>query len=130
MNTQAVVVVHGGVIVAEWYADGASEDSWAASWSMAKSFTSALIGIAIEDGLIPGVDEPMTTWFPEWEGAEREAITLRDVLQMSTGLDWVENYSPEAVNDSDIIQMVLGEEDQLAYAASQPAANEPGSVWS
>jgi len=130
MNTQAVVVVHGGVIVAEWYADGASEDSWAASWSMAKSFTSALIGIAIEDGLIPGVDEPMTTWFPEWEGTEREAITLRDVLQMSTGLDWVENYSPEAVNDSDIIQMVLGEEDQLAYAASQPAANEAGSVWS
>ncbi|HET9608145.1 MAG TPA: serine hydrolase [Acidimicrobiales bacterium] len=130
MNTQAVVVVHDGAIVAEWYADGASADSWAASWSVAKSFTSALIGIAIEDELIPGVDEPMTTWFPEWEGTQREAITLRDVLQMSSGLDWVESYSPDAVGESDIIQMVLSEEDQLAYAASQPSANEPGAVWS
>ncbi len=129
-NTQAVVVVHDGAIVAEWYADGASADSWAASWSVAKSFTSALIGIAIEDELIPGVDEPMTTWFPEWEGTQREAITLRDVLQMSSGLDWVESYSPDAVGESDIIQMVLAEEDQLAYAASQPSANEPGAVWS
>jgi CubicO group peptidase (beta-lactamase class C family) len=61
MNTQGVVVVHDGVIVAEWYADGADEESWAASWSVAKSFTSALVGIAIEDELIPGVDEPLTT---------------------------------------------------------------------
>ncbi|HEX6239031.1 MAG TPA: serine hydrolase [Acidimicrobiales bacterium] len=130
MNTQGVVVVHDGEIVAEWYAEGAGEDSWSASWSMAKSFTSALVGIAIEDGLIPGVDEPMTTWFPEWEGTDRETITLRDVLQMSSGLDWVENYSPESVAESDIIQMVLFQPDQLAYASSRPAAKEPGSEWS
>jgi CubicO group peptidase (beta-lactamase class C family) len=130
MNTQGVVVVHDGEIVAEWYADGADDESWAASWSVAKSFTSALIGIAIEDGLIPGVDEPMTTWFPEWEGSEREAMTLGDVLHMSSGLDWIEDYDPAAVNESDIIRLVLGERDQLAYAASRPAANEPGSVWS
>lgn len=130
MNTQGVVVVHDGEIVAEWYDEGADEGSWAASWSMAKSFTSALVGIAIEDGLIPGVDEPMTTWFPEWEGTDRQAITLRDVLQMSSGLDWVENYSPEAVAESDIIEMVLFQPDQLAYASGRPAANEPGSEWS
>lgn len=130
MNTQGVVVVHDGVIVAEWYADGADEESWAASWSVAKSFTSALVGIAIEDGLIPGVDEPLTTYFPEWAGTERETITLRDVLQMSSGLDWVEDYDPAAVAESDIIQLVLGERDQLAYASSRPAASEPGSVWS
>jgi CubicO group peptidase (beta-lactamase class C family) len=130
MNTQGVVVVHDGEIVAEWYADGADDESWAASWSVAKSFTSALIGIAIEHGLIPGVDEPMTTWFPEWEGSEREAMTLGDVLHMSSGLDWIEDYDPAAVNESDIIRLVLGEQDQLAYAASRPAANEPGSVWS
>jgi CubicO group peptidase (beta-lactamase class C family) len=129
MNTQGVVVVHDGVIVAEWYADGAAEDSWAASWSMAKSFTSALVGIAIEDGLIPGVDEPMTTWFPEWVGSPRETVTLRDVLQMSSGLDWVEDYDPAALAESDIIHQVVGEADQLGYAASQPSAHEPGSVW-
>ena len=129
MNTQAVVVVHGGVIVAEWYAEVADKDSWAASWSVAKSFTSALIGIAIADGLIPSVDEPMITYYPHWKGTEREAMTLRDVLQMSSGLDWVEDYDPAAIFESDIIQLVLGEEDQLRYPSARPAKVEPGSAW-
>ena len=130
MNTQGVVVVRGGVIVAEWYDEGSDQDSWTASWSMAKSFTSALVGIAIEEGKIPGVDEPMTTYYPEWDGTPRETITLRDVLQMSSGLDWVEDYDPSALESSDIIQTVLYHEDQLAYAASRPALVEPGTRWS
>jgi CubicO group peptidase (beta-lactamase class C family) len=129
-NTQGVVVVHEGEIVAEWYAEGADADSWAASWSMAKSFTSALVGIAIDDGLIDGVDEPMTTWYPDWAGTDRAGITLRDILQMSSGLDWDEDYDPAAIGESEIIQMVLGEQDQLAYAAGRPAAHEPGTTWS
>ena len=128
-NTQGVVVARDGVIVAEWYADGAGPDSWAASWSMAKSFTSATIGIAIEQGLIPGVDEPMTTWYPEFAGTERADMTLRDVLQMGSGLDWDENYDPSAATQSDIIRMVTGESDQLAYAAGQPPAVAPGTRW-
>jgi CubicO group peptidase (beta-lactamase class C family) len=129
-NTQGVVVVHQGEIVAEWYADDADQDSWAASWSMAKSFTSALIGIAIDDGLIDGVDEPMTTWYPDWAGTDKADITLKDVLQMSSGLDWDEDYDPGAVADSEVIAMVVGEQDQLAYAAARPAAHEAGSTWS
>lgn len=132
-NTQSVVVVRDGVIVAEWYADGIDQDSWAASWSMAKSVTSALIGIAIEDGLIPGVDEPMTTWFPEWAedpDDPRADITLRHVLHMSSGLDWDEIYEDGDIAASEVATMVLSEPDQLAYAASRPAENEPGTVWS
>jgi len=129
-NTQGVVVVRDGLIVAEWYADGAGPDSWVASWSVAKSFASATVGIAIDEGMIPGVDEPMTTWYPEFSGTEREAMTLRDVLQMGSGLDWVEDYDPSSAGQSDIIQMVLGERDQLAYAVSQPAEVAPGSRWS
>jgi CubicO group peptidase (beta-lactamase class C family) len=126
-----VVVVHEGRIVGEWYDEehGAGPDSWGASWSMAKSFASALVGIAVEDGLIPGVDEPMTTWFPDWAGTDREDITLRDVLQMSSGLDWDEDYDPSAVSESEVIQMVLGEEDQLTFAASREAEHPPGSTW-
>jgi CubicO group peptidase (beta-lactamase class C family) len=129
-NTQGVVVVRDGVIVAEWYPDGAGPDSWVASWSVAKSFTSATVGIAIEEGAIPGVDEPMTTWYPEFAGTERADMTLQDVLQMGSGLDWVENYDPESIGDSDIIRMVTGERDQLAYAVSQPAEEPPGSRFS
>src|SRR5690606_5457138 len=57
-NTQGVVVVHEGKIVSERYAPGRDANSWAASWSVAKSVTSATIGIAIEEGLIPSVDVP------------------------------------------------------------------------
>ncbi|HEV7761839.1 MAG TPA: serine hydrolase [Acidimicrobiales bacterium] len=129
-NTQGVVVVHRGEIVAEWYADGADQDSWAASWSMAKSFTSALVGIAIDDGLIEGVDEPMTTWYPDWADTDKADITLKDVLQMSSGLDWDEDYDASAVAESEVIAMVVGEQDQLAFAAARPAAHEAGSTWS
>ncbi|MEZ5177116.1 MAG: serine hydrolase [Acidimicrobiales bacterium] len=128
-NTQGVVVVRGGEIVAEWYAPGEDRDSWAASWSMAKSTYSALIGIAIDEGKIPSIDEPMTTWFPEWKADERSKITLRDVLEMSTGQTWNEDYSPDDLDASNVVQMVLKERDQLAYAAAQPAEKEPGTVF-
>lgn len=127
-NTQGLVVVHNGEIVGEWYADGAGPDSWAASWSMAKSFTSAVVGIAIEEGEIPGVDEPMSTYIPGWSGSDREPITIRDVLHMASGLEWNESYAGTA-GESNIVQMVTGEGDQLAYAAARPAAQPPGTVW-
>jgi CubicO group peptidase (beta-lactamase class C family) len=126
-NTQSVVVVHDGVIVAEWYAPDADEASWAASWSVAKSVTSALIGIAIDDGLIPGVDEPMTTYFPEWEGTTLAQITLRDVLQMESGRAWDEDYDPTSFESSEVIAMGLTELDQLVFAAAQPMADGPAA---
>jgi len=124
-NTQGVVVVHGGAIVAEWYAAGAGPASWAASWSVGKSVTSALVGIALDDGLIPSVDEPMTTWYPDWRGTPRESITLLDVLHMESGLAWNEDYDPANLAASDIIAMVATQPDQLAFAASRPAAVPP-----
>ncbi len=128
-NTQGVVVVHEGEIVAEWYADGAGPDSWAASWSVAKSFTSAAVGIAIDEGHIGGVDEPMATYLPEWAGTDREPITIGDVLHMTSGLEWNEGYDGTA-EESNIVQMVTGEADQLAYARARPVGVEPGTVWS
>ena len=128
-NTQGVVVVRGGEIVAEWYAPGEDEESWAASWSIAKSVVSALVGIAIEEGDIPSIDEPMTTYYPEWKADDRSKITLRDVLEMSTGQKWNEDYAPDDLDASDVVRMVLKERDQLAYAASRPVESAPGTVF-
>jgi hypothetical protein len=127
MNTQGVVVVRSGAIVGEWYANGADQDSWAASWSMAKSFTSALVGIAISEGQIPSVDVPMTTYYPQWEGTRREEITLRHVLQMASGLEFDETYNRSG---SDIARMVLSQKDQLAFAADRPYLHPPGTAFS
>lgn len=129
-NTQSVVIVRHGVIVAEWYEEGRDENSFATSWSVAKSFTSALIGIAIEEGLIESVDVSMAEFLPQWVGTEKEAITLRDVLSMASGLDWDESYDPGDLSSSEIIQMILLEEDHLAYVASLPLEVPPGSRWS
>ena len=130
-NTQGVVVVRRGAIAAEWYAPDRGPDSWGASWSMAKSFTSALIGIAIDDGLIPSVDEPMTTYYPAWAGTPRDAITVRDVLQMASGLHWNEEYDPEAAEGatSHIIELVLFQPDELAYVSELEFETEPGTVF-
>lgn len=128
-NTQGVVVVRGGAIIGEWYEDGRDETWFGTSWSVGKSFTSALIGIAIDEGLIEGVDVSMADFLPEWRGTEKEEITLYDVLSMASGLQWNESYDPDNLTSSDIIQMILLSDDQLAYAASRPLEVPPGSRW-
>ena len=128
-NTQAVVVVRHGVIVAEWYAPMRDAASYAASWSVGKSVASALIGIAIDEGLIDGVDVPLTDYYPSWVGTEREGITLRHVLHQSTGLQWDETYDVDARDRSDIIQLVLLETSQLDYVLDRPRAVEPDAVF-
>mgnify|MGYP000212165806 CR=1 FL=1 len=97
-NTQAVVVIRHGVIVAEQYSDGNNRFSLATSWSTAKSFTSALIGIAIEQGLIGSVDDKACLYLSEWDCDEvvclsldcpksRAEISIRDLLEMRSGLE-------------------------------------------
>jgi len=129
-NTQGVVVARSGTIVAEWYAEDRDETSPASSWSIAKSVTSALVGIALERGDLPSVDVPMTTYFPEWVGTEREGITLRHVLQMASGLAWVEDYDPEALDGSDIGELVTSSmPSHVALVADNEVAAPPGTVF-
>ncbi|MFN8018951.1 MAG: serine hydrolase [Acidimicrobiales bacterium] len=128
MHTQGVVVVRHGAIVGEWYAPGADQDSWTASWSVAKSFSSALVGLAIADGKVPSVDEPMATYLPSWKGTDREGITVEQILHMSSGLQWNEEYDPSSAESSDVVQMGLSA-DELAYAEARPLAVEPGTRW-
>jgi CubicO group peptidase (beta-lactamase class C family) len=129
-NTQSVVIVRDGTIVAEWYADDRDRDSFAASWSVAKSVTSSLIGIALDRGEIPSIDEPMTTYVPDWEGTERDDIVLRDVLEMASGLTWVEDYDPSNLTNSDVAEMVLdGEGSQLAIVTDNEVEHPPGTEF-
>jgi len=85
-NTQGLVVVRHGSIVFERYADGSDKDSIATSWSTAKSFTSALVGIAIEKGFVSSVDASAAEFISDWSEDEKANITLKDLLLMSSGL--------------------------------------------
>ncbi len=126
-NTQSVVVVRGGAVVAQWHAEGYDADSWSTSWSVAKSFTSTLVGIAVDSGLIADVEAPLSTFYTEWEGAPKGDIPLRSVLQMQSGLRYHEDYVDLATSDT--IKMGTAS-DALGFVETLPVDVAPDERWS
>jgi CubicO group peptidase (beta-lactamase class C family) len=120
-STQGVVVVRNGAIVAEWYAEGADATSLGTSWSMAKSFAGTLVGIAIDRGEIATLDVPLADFFPEWRGGDKANVTLRDLLEMRSGIRWNELANATS--------LYLEGTDQLAFALARPLAFAPGTTW-
>ena len=118
----AFVVLHEGKVVAERYREGLSARTRLLSWSMAKRFTNALAGLMYGDGL---VDIFAPTGIPEWQGDERSAITLNDLMQMQSGLEWNEDYG----NRSDVNLMLHREKDMGLYAIDKPLEHKPGTFW-
>ena len=126
--THALCVAHRGRVVHEWYGPGLGPDSTLISWSVAKSITHALVGIAVGDGLL---DPSASELFPEWADDERSTITLDDLLKMRSGLEWVEDYVDGDV--SDVIAMLFGNSphdgDHAGYAIDKPLVHRPGAHW-
>ena len=118
----AFVVLHEGKVVAERYREGITADTKLLSWSMAKSFVNALVGILQGDGL---VDIFAPTGIPEWQGDARATITLNDLMQMQSGLQWNEDYG----NRSDVNLMLHREKDMGLYTIDKPLEHEPGTFW-
>ena len=118
----AFVVLHDGAVVAERYREGISENTQLLSWSMGKSFVNALVGIMVKDGMVD-INAPMD--IPEWQNDGRKAITLNNLMQMQSGLEWNENYG----NRSDVNLMLHREKDMGLFALSKPLGYEPGTHW-
>ena len=126
-RTDAVLIIREGRIVYERYGEGLTGETTFPSWSKAKSMTHALTGLLVGDGL---VDIHAPADVPEWRGAgdPRGAITLDQLLRMSSGLKFTEEYGPDA--PSDVIPMLFGEgqKDVAGFAASFPLAQPPDAV--
>ena len=124
--TLAQLVMHKGEVVSENYGPEVTAQSTLISWSMAKSITHALVGIAQMDGLLHVENSNL---FPEWANDERRNITLQQLLEMRSGLSWVEDYVDG--DASDVIDMLFGsgKDDNAGYAIAQPFATEPGAEW-
>lgn len=118
----AFVVLHEGKVVAERYDKGITAHTQLLSWSMGKSFTNALVGIMAGDGLVD-IHAPLD--IPEWQGDGRKEITLSDLMQMQSGLEWNEDYG----NRSDVNLMLHRETDMGKFALSKRLENAPGAVW-
>lgn len=91
-NTVAFLVIRNDSLLHEKYYNHYDRESIVASFSMAKSFTSALIGAAINDGYIASINEPVTQYIPELKGKGFEAVTIEHLLKMTSGLKFKESY--------------------------------------
>ena len=127
-ETYAVVVMHRGEVVAERYADGFTADTRFIGWSMSKTVTAVLIGMLVADGRL-ALDEspPIDHW--QRAGEPRGEITLRQLLQMRSGLRHEENADP--IHESSEVRMMFldGRDDMAAWAEAQPLAHSPGAVF-
>jgi hypothetical protein len=90
--TNGFMVVQNGNVVYEEYFSGNSESTQYISWSMAKSVVSALFGIAMEEGLIKDINQTIEEYLPELIGSGYEGVRIKDVLQMSAGVKFNEDY--------------------------------------
>ena len=108
------------------YATDCGPDVTHISWSMAKSMTHALVGFLVLDGLVD-IDAPAPV--PEWRDDERSLITLRHLLEMRSGLEWIEDYVDG--ERSHVIDMLFGcgKDDHAAYAAARTLSHPPGTHW-
>ena len=124
-QTTAIVVAQDGRLVAERYAPGYGPTTPMLSWSMAKSVVAALVGIAVADGRL-ALRAPAPV--PEWSAPNdpRHAITLDQLLRMSSGLAFDEHYG--AIND--VSRMLFTRCDTGAFAAASPLAAPPDTRWS
>ena len=125
-RTRAVVIVQDGRLVAERYGADFGPGSALPGWSMTKSVMNALTGVLARDGKL-ALDAPVSA--PEWRAAgdPRRAVTLRQLLHMSSGLAFTETYGNPL---GDVIWMLFGTGDAAGYAARKPLAAPPGQRWS
>ena len=131
-NAASVVVVLDGEVVLERYGlDFDAEGRWT-SFSAAKSLTSTLIGAAIADGYIESLDEPVTAYIPELEGSGYDGVTIRQLLTMSSGVRWNEDYDDPQSDVALFNEHESSEEgvDALVdYMRQLPREAEPGTRW-
>jgi hypothetical protein len=125
-NTKAVVVIHQGRLVAEKYATGVTADTPLPGWSMTKSVTNLLIGVLIREGKLSVMQTAPVPLWHEDIADPRAQITVDQLLRMSSGLEFDEEYAIY----SDVTRMLSVEADAAGFAAAKPLVADPGSIWS
>jgi CubicO group peptidase (beta-lactamase class C family) len=129
IRTDSLLIIKGGEIVYEKYARGWDELKPHISWSVAKSFSSALTGVAVQQGLLK-IEESICRVLKDQTDATCK-LTVRQLLEFSSGLDWQEGYENSSYQASGPISMFFGEgrHDMLGFVLGQRTYAEPGVKW-
>ncbi len=130
-NAAGVMVLHNGSVVFEDYGLGLQPDDRWTSFSVAKSFTSTLLGAAIEDGRIASIDTPVVDVIPALSGTAYDGVTVGQIASMTSGVAWNEDYTDP---DSDVARMlaiapVAGESQAVTYARTLKREAPAGTKW-
>jgi CubicO group peptidase (beta-lactamase class C family) len=124
-DTIAFLIIKGDTLLFERYYQGHTPSSLSQSFSVSKSFTSALVGAAIQDGILDSVDQPVTDYVPELSQNGFGRVTIRHLLTMMSGSDYVENDNPFGIH------VILNYTPHLeAEILDFGMEGEPGEVWS
>lgn len=132
METSGLIIIHEGQIVHESYGRGADSGTRFTTWSLVKSITSTLVGVAVADGLIDSVDDQLVKYLPEIEGTAYDGVTIKQALQMSSGI----RYDPDIWEGKldDTIEfmtksVVMGRAPAFDLAIAYKREHEPGTVF-
>jgi CubicO group peptidase (beta-lactamase class C family) len=126
-----IVVLQDGKVRLEQYALGDSAAGRWASFSVAKSLTSTLVGAAIKDGYITSVDDPVTRYIPDLRGSAYEGVTIRQLLTMSSGVKWNEDYTDLKADVALFYSAPIdaGMDATVSYMRKLPRDTPPGQKW-
>ena len=129
--TNALIVVKDGRIVTELYRNRSSAATRFIGWSMTKTLTSTLVGLALRDGLITSLDDPLTRYLPELAKGGYAGVTIRQTLQMKSGVDYEEHYdgSPGLASDNHEFALMQNTRRFVEPALTIGRAHPPGSVF-
>ena len=116
-------MLDGHKIVTERYVQ-ANSSTWFQSWSVAKSFTSAAVGIALKEGHIRSIDDPVTRYLPELRGSGYAGVSIRNLLRMSSGIDWDEKSDAIRLHRAAVAGRPLS-----TIAARQVRSQKPGTAF-
>ncbi len=121
----AFLVLKNDSLLFEKYWEGYSDKSLSNSFSMAKSIIGVLTGIALEEGKIKSLDQPVADYIPEFKEGKKQNITIRHLLMMSSGLDWDEAYA----NPLSVTTEAYYGTDLYSIATNQKVLIEPGKEF-
>jgi CubicO group peptidase (beta-lactamase class C family) len=129
-SVTALVVLKDGDIVHESYYKGTEPEDLRISWSVAKSYLSALFGVLLEEGVIASIDDPVTKYAPSLIGGAYEKASIRNVLNMASGVTFDEDYLDQKsdINRMGRVLALGGSMDKFAADISESFA-EPGAEW-
>ena len=130
-DADALLIIKDGKIVYERYLNRADAKTHFNSYSMAKSFNSILVGLAIADGHIRSVLDPVEKYVPELKNSGYGGTTIKDLLEMRSGVDWDDNFFAEGstARKAHVAAWVEGSARYTDFAADAKRAHPPGTVF-